>query len=77
MSGRSQAHQDQLSGDNEATQPNGQQSFMLQEYLRADATVSERCSGVMGGGKDLKGKKTRKEQAAEEIKKFDDKWEKK
>ncbi|KAI1391784.1 uncharacterized protein F4822DRAFT_105448 [Hypoxylon trugodes] len=45
------------------------QSYMLQQYLRADATVTERCSGF---SKSSDSTKSREDKARDQIKAFDD-----
>ena len=47
---------------------------MLQEYLRAASTVSERCSGAVPSGSNAEGKNTRLNESVKQIKDFDNAW---
>ncbi|RYO90397.1 hypothetical protein DL766_001139 [Monosporascus sp. MC13-8B] len=53
-------------------------SYALQEYLRADPTVTERCSRAAPSTKKGKSKAERKhdhnDRAEQELRKFDDTW---
>ncbi|RYP51800.1 hypothetical protein DL768_002947 [Monosporascus sp. mg162] len=53
-------------------------SYALQEYLRADPTVTERCSGATPSTKKGKTKTKKKhhhkDRAEQELRKFDDAW---
>ncbi|KAI0012258.1 hypothetical protein F4779DRAFT_614708 [Xylariaceae sp. FL0662B] len=70
------------SSKNQTTQASGatssqqdiQQSYMLQEFLHAEPTLSERLSGVVQSGKGGKGNKGRDGKAKEAIKEFGNAW---
>ncbi|RYP81561.1 hypothetical protein DL770_005863 [Monosporascus sp. CRB-9-2] len=53
-------------------------SYALQEYLRADPTVTERCSGATRltkkGKSKAKKKHHHKDRTEQELRKFDDAW---
>ncbi|KAI2602093.1 hypothetical protein GGR54DRAFT_553218 [Hypoxylon sp. NC1633] len=73
MSSSSKNQTSQVSGKTDSNHGN-QPSYMLQEYLHAEPTVTEQLSGV-GKSKKGKGKKKhREERAKKELKKFDDAW---
>ncbi|KAI1631857.1 hypothetical protein F4809DRAFT_133964 [Biscogniauxia mediterranea] len=69
----------QMSGEgNSSRVDGGTPSYALEEYLRAEPTISERCSGAVAddqGKKKTKGKHHEKK-AKEELGKFDAAWDK-
>ncbi|RYP74321.1 hypothetical protein DL769_004024 [Monosporascus sp. CRB-8-3] len=68
-------HQTAGTGGGEDNSP----SYALQEYLRADPTVTERCSGATPstkkkGKSKAKKKHDHKDRAEQELRNFDDVW---
>jgi hypothetical protein len=47
---------------------------MLQEYLRAESTVSEYCSGAVPPDSRVKEKDTRLDKAVKQVNDFDNAW---
>ncbi|KAI0601459.1 hypothetical protein F4775DRAFT_451929 [Biscogniauxia sp. FL1348] len=67
----------QMSGqDNNSQVDNGTPSYALEEYLRAEPAISERCSGAVTDdqGKEKRKEKHHEKKAKEELRKFDAAW---
>jgi hypothetical protein len=47
---------------------------MLQEYLRAEATVSARCSGAIPADSNVKGREMRLDKIVKQVLDFDNGW---
>lgn len=47
---------------------------MLQEYLRADLTVSDRCSGAMPANTNRESTNTRSHEATKRVEDFNNAW---
>ncbi|KAI1643322.1 uncharacterized protein F4817DRAFT_319946 [Daldinia loculata] len=63
----------QASGDSSSKQ-NHHRHSMLQEFLRAEPTVSERLSGVLTSKKRGENEKGHDDKAKEAIRKFENAW---
>ncbi|KAI1776981.1 hypothetical protein F4818DRAFT_439341 [Hypoxylon cercidicola] len=65
----------QAPGTASSTQHHDDQSYALQEYLRAKPTITEQISGVVWAGKGGNGKeKLREDKAKDALKGFDSAW---
>jgi len=53
-----------------------QPSYTLQEYLRAEPTVSERYSGAAPGDNNARGNDTHLAKAAKQVEDFENAWKK-
>ncbi|OTA96757.1 hypothetical protein M434DRAFT_27369 [Hypoxylon sp. CO27-5] len=56
------------------THSNTEQSYMLEEYLRSEPTISERCAGLANSNQINGETKSHLEKAKDQIKLFDDIW---
>ncbi|KAI0169285.1 hypothetical protein GGR52DRAFT_515077 [Hypoxylon sp. FL1284] len=57
-----------------STQYDNQYSYALQEYLRAEPTITDRISGAKRGDKVKNYTKHHESRAKDTVKKFDDAW---
>ncbi|KAI0871799.1 hypothetical protein GGS24DRAFT_470079 [Hypoxylon argillaceum] len=75
MSSPSYQHSVQSSGESNNTGENRQPSYMLQQYISADATIVDRISGgVKGSQSSAKKRAHYVSRAKKEIEKFDQAW---
>jgi len=62
--------------DNVCRKDKEQPSYMLQKYLRAEPTVSERCSGAVPPENNPKGKNAHMSKAVRQVEDFENAWKK-